>query len=83
MQRFYALRASAPSKLDALRQAQLELARGTTPAPAGTTRAKPLVAVAIAEEIPDDVAPTPLDATLSGWRHPYYWAPFILVGNVR
>ncbi len=87
MRRFYALRASAPSKLDALRQAQLELAQGTTPAPAGTTRARPLVAPSTKlEETPDDLAPTPstqLDPSLSGWRHPYYWAPFILVGNVR
>jgi len=80
MRRFYQLHGSAPSKLEALRKAQLELLNATLiPAP-GTTRARPLT---LPGESAPDPSTDPLDAALAGWRHPYYWAPFILVGNVR
>jgi CHAT domain-containing protein/Tfp pilus assembly protein PilF len=61
MQEFYkrwtTQRSNMP-KLEALRQAQLALLRGTT-------------------------AEWAEDGTRSDYTHPYYWAPFILIGNWR
>jgi CHAT domain-containing protein len=33
-----------------------------------------------ASRVPGGAAPP---AALSGWRHPYYWAPFVLYGTGR
>jgi len=79
MRRFYQLHATSPTKLAALRSAQLELLSGKLLPTAGTTRAKPLTLPGQPASAPST---EPLDAALKGWRHPYYWAPFILVGNV-
>ncbi len=81
MRRFYQLHGSSPTKLEALRKAQLELLSAKlTPTP-GTTRARPLTMPGGPTVTPEP-ASAALDPTLAGWRHPYYWAPFILVGNV-
>jgi CHAT domain-containing protein len=78
MQHFYRLRQEQKlTKAEALRQAQLKLIRGstrddtsdaTTPRAAGNIRigGKPVV----------DTPEVDL-----GWAHPYYWAPFVLMGN--
>ncbi|NEQ47515.1 MAG: tetratricopeptide repeat protein [Leptolyngbya sp. SIOISBB] len=75
MQRFYELLSSGElTKAEALRQAQLSLLydESTETRLAAATRNAPVptpregFAVAVAEP---------------GYRHPYYWAPFILIGN--
>lgn len=82
MRRFYALRSAAPDKLAALRSAQLELLSAKLVPPPDTTRARPLELPGARPSDSDPSEPA-LDAELTGWRHPYYWAPFILIGNVR
>ncbi|GAB6037046.1 hypothetical protein JCM15519_16050 [Fundidesulfovibrio butyratiphilus] len=65
------------SKAEALRRAQLEMIQG-----GGTSRrgdADRGQAVAVAASAP---ASTP-QAAFPGYSHPYYWAPFILMGNWR
>ena len=64
MQEFYRIRESSPGipKLEALREAQLELLRGNGPAATGGARRFPVQ----------------LDAP---YTHPFYWAPFFLMGN--
>jgi CHAT domain-containing protein len=70
MLRFYKNRVGSPgiTKAEALRQAQLSLLRGETNA---TTKRRK--------------SGSPLSNTDSTGRfsHPYYWAPFILIGNWR
>jgi len=70
MQRFYQKLASGQfTKAEALQQAQLSLLKGESPGKdANTPRAsaRPLV--------PGQSAP-------GDFSHPYYWAPFILIGN--
>lgn len=69
MQAFYRIRESSPSmtKLEALREAQLKFLPGEEePAP----EAQGDRGVAIARP-----------AGVAGYAHPYYWAPFFLMGN--
>ncbi len=68
MRRFYALRESAkPTKAEALRQAQLEFIQG---------KHKPGAAAAQRGLI------TSTGPKAAGsYTHPYYWGPFILMGN--
>ncbi|NJN30167.1 MAG: CHAT domain-containing protein [Synechococcales cyanobacterium RM1_1_8] len=72
MQRFYANLAAGQSKAEALRQAQLSLMEAEQPAGQDADRAS--VAVVSSNGI------TRAAATGS-FSHPYYWAPFILIGN--
>ena len=82
MREFYRLRHASRtlSKASGLREAQLELLRGKVMAsmpPSKTNRAKRAkVAGAVNTELPlftaDPHAP---------YAHPYYWAPFVLIGN--
>ncbi|WP_309721872.1 CHAT domain-containing protein [Armatimonas sp.] len=80
MQAFYATRKASPtlSKSECLRQAQLGLLKGTIK-PEVTTRG-PVAATGgkapatVPAFVPDPGAPC---------AHPYYWAPFILIGNTR
>jgi CHAT domain-containing protein len=73
MQEFYRIRESTPglTKLEALRQAQLHLLRG-------------------AESSPIEATPDGSNSSLSSpfqssvktpFSHPFYWAPFFLMGN--
>jgi CHAT domain-containing protein/Tfp pilus assembly protein PilF len=74
MSDFYARWVKEPAigKAEALRQAQLALLRGATPAPhAGTGRG-----VQIADQ---DATSLPT----TSYAHPYYWAPFVLIGNYQ
>ena len=73
MQEFYRIRESSPgmTKLEALRKAQLELLRGG--AKGSTSDAVRGVAVHPTKAFHvDPNAP---------YAHPYYWAPFFLMGN--
>lgn len=70
MQHFYRLREEKKfSKADALRQAQLMLVNGqVTPDAASAQRGI---------DVPLPTKPKPA----ASYAHPYYWAPFILMGN--
>ncbi len=77
MPEFYRLRESQPgmTKAEALRQAQLSLLRGKlagSSADADSRNAKIPVDASSKGFKPDVKAP---------YAHPYYWAPFILIGN--
>ena len=72
MQRFYANLAAGQSKAEALRQAQLSLMEVETSDGQDADRAS--VAV-VSSNL------TARAATTSSFSHPYYWAPFILIGN--
>ena len=88
MQRFYALRQSERlTKAEALRRAQVELLHGST---AGSANPDTTLATASPTKgfTPDESTGTtataaPLYTPLPGapYAHPYYWAPFILLGN--
>jgi CHAT domain-containing protein len=82
MQTFYHLRESQPGlpKVEALRQAQLRLITGQGQAVAmASAAARGLrrldedgTTLSDTRFVPDPQAP---------YAHPYYWAPFILIGN--
>ncbi len=82
MQEFYRIRElqKGMSKVEALRQAQLALLRGTTTSIASGEgiRAKEVPTTGDKEGakafVKDPKAP---------FKHPYYWAPFILIGNSK
>jgi CHAT domain-containing protein len=59
-------------KVEALRQAQLDLLQGRV-APQAGAAGRGFSAV---ESAPAHTAPT-------GYSHPFYWAPFVLMGNWR
>jgi CHAT domain-containing protein/Tfp pilus assembly protein PilF len=73
MATFYKLWISTPgmTKSEALQQAQLTLLHGTTAGPAGATRGASLLRPASAA----GQGATPM------YANPYYWAPFVLIGN--
>jgi tetratricopeptide (TPR) repeat protein/CHAT domain-containing protein len=79
MREFYRLKAETPTtpKIEALRQAQLELLTGKTKA-SGPSTQRSLLAV----EEAGDAPPFPIDPD-APFAHPYFWAPFILIGNWR
>ena len=73
MQRFYELLATGEiTKAEALRQAQLSLLNQET------TLDKRFQILGLERGLANANAPTSEPATL---EHPYYWAPFILIGN--
>ncbi|WP_040843534.1 CHAT domain-containing protein [Thiorhodococcus drewsii] len=74
MQRFYALRQEQGlDKAEALRRAQMELI---------DTSGK-LVHAAVRKRVPLGLRPSEdgLTSRQADYRHPYYWAPFILMGD--
>lgn len=76
MSEMYRLRAQdGLSKAEAVRQTQLKFISGEF-APAGEGDAD---RGATRPDRPDDDLPE----DLQGWRHPFYWAPYILMGNWR
>ena len=77
MQRFYALLGTGDvTKADALRQAQLSLLKNENNL---DERMDELELTRFTLQTIDGPAPT----TAEGLSHPYYWAPFILIGNAR
>ena len=83
MQEFYRSREaqSGTSKIEALRQAQLKLLRGQTAPEAVDQQSRHI----IHEDEKPGAAARPLfkvDAK-ARYAHPYFWAPFILIGNWR
>jgi CHAT domain-containing protein len=63
------------TKAQALRQAQLSLLRGNS-----STTNNPDQRSSLGPE-PRTDSPTASNSTSPGFSHPYYWAPFILIGN--
>lgn len=81
MQNFYGnlakATATAPvTKAQALRQAQLNLLHGNT-----STSQNSNQRTSLEPEARPGSTPSPISSTASGFSHPYYWAPFILIGN--
>ncbi|BAY64864.1 hypothetical protein NIES22_49640 [Calothrix brevissima NIES-22] len=76
MQQFYANLAkdNQPTKAQALREAQLSLLRGNNSAISSGDRGAINV-----EPLPG--TSTKPGRNLTNYSHPYYWAPFILIGN--
>jgi CHAT domain-containing protein len=69
--------ATAPiAKAEALRQAQLRLLRGS-----GSTSGKTESRSSIQAEARQIAQATSRQNAASGFSHPYYWAPFVLIGN--
>jgi CHAT domain-containing protein len=69
--------AQAPiTKAQALRQAQLSLLRGNTSTTDNPNRERGLEL-----EARPGSQTTSTSSTAPGFSHPYYWAPFILIGN--
>lgn len=66
------------SKAEALRQAQLSLLQGKE-------RASPTLALRSASPVPREGDPSGALARepSAPYAHPYYWAPFVLIGNPR
>jgi len=85
MQRMYELRgADRLSKAEALRRAQLELMQGTTqvkPAEGTKEGGRGVVLSARKDQPESGEAPPYLADPKRPYAHPYYWAPFILMGN--
>ena len=76
MQRFYQLKQDKQlSKAEALRQAQMEFIRTGQASQTGQGDDRGAARVRV-----DGQAGQPADTDL-GWAHPYYWAPFVLMGN--
>ncbi len=79
MGRFYANRGQSPkmSKAEALRQAQIALIRGELKGASDDPRGEPT------NPPPVEVQGQPYPKSMPEWSHPYYWAPFVLLGNSR
>jgi CHAT domain-containing protein/Tfp pilus assembly protein PilF len=83
MQEFYRIRESAAgmTKLEALREAQLELLRGAGKAGSPEGASRGVVRPELENGAPKSQAPLfPYDSK-APFAHPYYWAPFFLMGN--
>ncbi len=85
MQRFYRIRESSPgkTKLEALREAQLELLRGTTKLAQSGEPVRGVIVKPVNnnEGNPAVQAPRFSVDPQAPYAHPYYWAPFFLMGN--
>jgi CHAT domain-containing protein len=66
----------AQGKAEALRQAQLAFLHGPTNATGAATGAKTGRGFETADQ-------SPAQTSSLGYAHPYYWAPFVLIGNYQ
>jgi CHAT domain-containing protein len=82
MKSFYRLRSSGGgvSKSELLRRAQLELIRGTGAGAPGGGAQRILVQV---QPTSTATGPAYTPNPAAPLAHPFYWAPFVLVGNIR
>ncbi|MGA2739286.1 MAG: CHAT domain-containing protein [Bryobacteraceae bacterium] len=82
MQKFYRIREASPgkTKLEALREAQLELL-GSTAKRAGSAEPVRALSHEGAVSLAPIEAPRFRVDPLTPYAHPYYWAPFFLMGN--
>lgn len=83
MQEFYRIRESSAgmTKLEALREAQLELLRGAVQIKPAAKRDRGVVSNPASSGMArPDTTRFPLSAN-APYAHPYYWAPFFLMGN--
>jgi len=82
MQDFYRIRESAPgiTKLEALRQAQLGLVRGTVEVQPSSRAERSLIHEPANPTSQVQAPPFPRDPK-APYSHPYFWAPFFLMGN--
>jgi CHAT domain-containing protein/tetratricopeptide (TPR) repeat protein len=78
---FYRLRQAHPNwtKIEALRQAQLEMLRGAIGRQASSTALK--TRSDLGKRSASKLKAPPWPANLPKYAHPYYWAPFVLTGN--
>jgi CHAT domain-containing protein/Tfp pilus assembly protein PilF len=83
MQRFYRIREASPgqTKLEALREAQLELLRGTTKLAQSAEKVRGVMIQEHGEGKASVEAPRFALDPQAPYAHPYYWAPFFLMGN--
>jgi len=81
MQKFYRIRESSPgkTKLEALREAQLELL-GTAKRALNTEPVRASIHATTENKVPLEAPRFRVDPR-SPYAHPYYWAPFFLMGN--
>jgi len=81
MKQFYRLREekAGVSKAEALRQAQLKLLKGGNVTAVSTSGQRSSVPVASGPST--TTAPPFKQDPNAKYSHPYYWAPFILIGN--
>jgi len=79
MREFYRRRESRPAagKSEALRQAQLALLHGDLKTSSAVDRARGVVPTSV----PRPLGPAFEADPNAPYAHPYYWAPFILIGN--
>jgi CHAT domain-containing protein/Tfp pilus assembly protein PilF len=83
MREFYSIRIKEAklTKAEALREAQLELLNGRNPAPADNVVNR---APAVQPGDANHMNLRPFRANREApYSHPYYWAPFVLIGNWR
>lgn len=82
MQHFYRLRQGQKlTKAEALRQAQLALLRGDTEDAANTVAAAPDMNRGAPLPQARATQPNFVPSSAAPFSHPFYWAPFILMGN--
>ena len=82
MKRFYALRAQSPAlnKSEALRRAQIELLEGRALPPATEANAVRSARAQVANGTAPAAPPYPYSSR-QPYAHPFFWAPFVLMGN--
>jgi len=85
MLKFYQIKKEQPElpKGEALRQAQLSLLRGTLTAKGETEEGKDKRQKGLVEEASGEGLKPFVKDKNTPFSHPYYWSPFVLIGNWR